>query len=120
MSFSSPALPLTTFLLVSTVYVKTLNLSVSLLISECYKLFVTTNWTSVRDGSSFLDIVQTRFTEDMSATLTQTEISTGKVTYITNVTIVWSVNKIVIVSTVIVERGYRHRGKGELYKMESH
>lgn len=61
-------LPLTTFLHVSTVNVKLFNFSFDCLIRKCLKIFFTTNWASLCDGSSFFDTVQTRLTEDVSTT----------------------------------------------------
>ena len=98
-------LPLTTFLLVSTVYMKTLNLSVKLFVWKCHKFFITTNWTSISGRSSFFDIVQTRLTEDVSTTHTQVRISTGKVTYFTYETVWRLTDEIIIISAIVVGRG---------------
>jgi len=56
-------LPLITFLLVSTVYVKAFYFSISFFLWICDKFFITTNWASIIDGRRFFDIVQTRLTE---------------------------------------------------------
>ena len=90
-----PTLLLTTFLLVSTVYMKTLDFSVNL---ECYKVFITTNWTN-----SFFDIVQTRLTESTTHSGNWVRISTGKVAYFTYKMIaLWCISKTTITSTDVV------------------
>jgi len=101
-------LPLTTFLFVSTVYLKAFYFSINCLIRNCHKFFITTNRASISSGGRFFDIVQTRLTKDVSTTHTQVRIFTGKVTYFAYETVWRCVDKIIIISSDVVGRGYRH------------
>jgi len=107
-------LPLTTFLFVSTVYVKAFYFSINCLIRKCHKFFITTNWTNNNTGGrGFFAIVQTRLTEDISTAHTQVRISTGKVTNFTYNTIWRCTDKIIIISAT---SGRDTRGHTDLAK----
>ena len=102
-------LPLTTFLLVSTVYIKTLNLSFNREIWIKATLFLTTNWT-IHISSCFLPLIQTRLTDSLSLTTLTSHIciSTRKMTNVTYTAIGRWVHKFAFITAITSGRGYRH------------
>ena len=87
-------LPLTTFLLVSTVHIWTFDFSFNMIIWISVKItFFTTNWTP--SGSVYFPpLVQTRLTDGLLSTtlISDIRLSTGLMTNTTNAAIRWWLN----------------------------
>ena len=97
-------LPLTTFLLVSTVHLKCFNFSVKCPVRNCLKLrlFFAAHGTGIRYPFNLPLSIQTGFTKAMTTTQSHIRISTGKRTYLTTQPIRWCLHKVIFVVPTIL------------------